>query len=270
MNIHAAFEEIDVIKANERRMERERRLAEEATQKNKGVVEEVEVVDGSSSQLDAGVSSSQPDVDMIEVVEVQEQVEDDQEMVENKEPHEPEFLIVGEPSEPVDVENILRRVEVIQRKRKAREVLLLEWKTDKFVLVGDAYPVPYNSKEVAKLLKFLDLKRKGRIARGEIVDEESDIEMFGDEDEEDEDKSDDKTDDKSDKDDKDNDDNDQGASRLLIRDPAVKEKVDELMNNEMNEQEDEVQNEASSSGKQAVDQVLLSNPTVIYLNAQQQ
>ncbi|XP_021975126.1 glutamic acid-rich protein-like [Helianthus annuus] len=270
MNIHAAFEEIDVIKANERRMERERRLAEEVTQKNKGVVEEVEVVDGFSSQLDVGGSSSYPDTEMIEVVEIQEQevVEDDQEMVEAEEPHEPEFLIVGEPSEPVDVENILRRVEVIQRKRKAREVLLIEWKTDKFVLVGDAYPVPYNSKEVAKLMKFFDLKRKGKIARGEIVDEESDIEIFGDEDEEDEDKDDDKDDDKpDDKDDKDDDDNDQGASGLLIRDPAVQEKVDELMNNEINELEDEVQNEASSSGKQPIDQVLLSNPTVIYLNA---
>ncbi|XP_022023446.1 uncharacterized protein LOC110923693 [Helianthus annuus] len=60
MNIHAAFEEVDVIKANERRMERERRLAEEATQKNKGVAEEVEVVDASSSQPDVGGSSSQP------------------------------------------------------------------------------------------------------------------------------------------------------------------------------------------------------------------
>ncbi|XP_022019311.1 glutamic acid-rich protein-like [Helianthus annuus] len=192
MNIHAAFDEIDVIKANERRMERERRVAEEANQKNKGVVEEVE-----------------PDVEMIEVVEIQEQVEDDQEIVDAEEPHEPEFLVV----------------------------------------------------EVTKLLKFLDRKRKGKIARGEIVDEESDIEMFGDdeeededeedEDKEDEDKSDDKDDDKSDKDD---DDNDQGASGLLIRDPAVQEKVDDLVNNEINEQEDEDQNEASSSGKQPVDQ----------------
>ncbi|MFS8019457.1 hypothetical protein Hanom_Chr15g01404011 [Helianthus anomalus] len=213
INIHAAFEEVDVIKANERRMERERRLAEEVTQKNKGVFEEVEVVDGSSSQVDAGGSSSQQDIEMTEVVEVQEQevVEDDQEMVEAEEPHETEFLIVGEPSEPIDVENILRKVKVIQRKRKAREVLLIEWKTDKFVLVGDAYPVPYNSKEVAKLMKLFDLKRKGRIARGEIIDEESDIEMFGDEDEEDEDKSDDKGDDKTDdKDGKDDDDDDQG------------------------------------------------------------
>ncbi|MFS7966350.1 hypothetical protein Hanom_Chr09g00772741 [Helianthus anomalus] len=202
MIIHAAFEEIDVIKANERRMERERCLLKKQIRRIKAC------------------SSSQQHAEMTEVVEVQEQVEDDQEMVKAEEPHEPEFLIVGEPSEPVDVENIIRRVEVIQRKRKVREVLLLEWKTDKFVLVGN--------------------------------------------------KSDDKADDKSDKDDKDDDDSDQGASRLLIKDPAVQEKVDELMNNEIIEQEDEVQNEASSFGKQPVDQVLLSNPTVIYLNAQQQ
>ncbi|XP_021974752.1 troponin T, skeletal muscle-like [Helianthus annuus] len=228
LNIHVAFDEIDVIRANERRLERERQMAEEANLKNKGVVEEVEIVDASSSQPDVGGSSSQPDIEMIEVVENQEQevVEDDQVMVEaeDEEPHEPEYLIVGEPIEPIIVENVLRRVEIIQRRRRAREVLLLEYTTDKFVLVGDAYPVPYNSKEVAKLLKFLDRKRKGRIARGEIVDEESDIEMFGDEeeededkeDEEDEDKSDDKDDHKSDKDDKDDDDNDQGASGLLI------------------------------------------------------
>ncbi|MFS7919051.1 hypothetical protein Hanom_Chr03g00208371 [Helianthus anomalus] len=154
------------------------------------------------------------------------------------------------------MDNILRRIEVIQRKRKAREVLPIEWKTDKVVLVGDAYPVPYNSKEVAKLMKFFDLKRKGKIAGGEIVDEESDIELFGDEDEEDEDKIDDKGDDKpDDKDGKDDDSNDQGASGLLIRDPAVQEKIDQLMNDEINEQEDEGQNEASSSREQPVDQV---------------
>ncbi|KAJ0570482.1 hypothetical protein HanHA300_Chr05g0178491 [Helianthus annuus] len=282
LNIHAAFDEIDVIRAYERRLEGKRQMAEEANLKNKGIVEEVEVVDASSSQPDVGGSSSQPDVEIIEVVEEQEQevVEDDQEMVEAEaeEPNEPEYLIIGEPIEPIIVENVLRRVEIIQRRRRAREVLLLEYTTDKFVLVGNAYPVPYNSKEVAKLLKFLDRKRKGRIARGEIVDEESDIEMFGDEEEEDEDKedeenedkSDDKDDDKSDKDDKDDDDNDQGASGLLIRDPNVQERVDELMNNEINEQEDEVEYEASSSGKQPVDQVLLSNPTVIYLSGKQQ
>ncbi|XP_022040136.1 glutamic acid-rich protein-like [Helianthus annuus] len=248
MNIHAAFDEIDVIRANERRLERERQMAEEANLKNKGVVEEVEIVDASSIQPNVGGSSSQPDIEMIEVVEVQEQevVKDDQEMVEaeDEEPHEPEYLIVGEPIEPIIVENVLRRVEIIQRRRRAREVLLLE---------------------------------KGRIARGEIVDEDSDKELFGDdevedeeEEKEDEDKTDDKDDDKSNKDDKDNDDNDQGASGLLIREPNVQERVEELMNNEINEQEDEVEYEASSSGKQSVDQVLLSNPTVIYLSGKQQ
>ncbi|MFS7943558.1 hypothetical protein Hanom_Chr06g00501651 [Helianthus anomalus] len=80
MNIHAAFDEIDVIKANERRMECERQLAEEANQKNKGVVVEVEIIDGSSSQPDVGGSSSQPDIEMIKVVDEQEQevVADDQ------------------------------------------------------------------------------------------------------------------------------------------------------------------------------------------------
>ncbi|XP_022039967.1 troponin T, skeletal muscle-like [Helianthus annuus] len=282
LNIHAAFDEIDVIRANERRLERERQMAEEANLKNKGIAEGIEVVDASSSQPDVIGSFSQPDVDMVEVQE-QEVVEDDligvvendQEMVEAEaeEPHEPVYLIVGEPVEPIIAENVLRRVEIIQRRRRAREVLLLEYTTDKFLLVGNAYSVPYSGKEVAKLTRFFDLKRKGRIARGEIVDEESDIEMFGDEYEEDEeednDKKDDKADDKSDKDDKDDDDNDQGASGLLINDPAVQDKVNELMNNEVNEQEDEVEFEASSSGKQHVDQVLLSNPTVIYLSGNQ-
>ncbi|XP_021979245.1 eukaryotic translation initiation factor 5B-like [Helianthus annuus] len=258
MNIHAAFEEIEVRKANERRMELERRLAEEATQKNKGVIDETHVASGSSSQPEIGGSSSQPDIEMVEAEEVQE----------------PDYMIVGESSEPVDIDNIFRRVEVIQRKRKAREVLLLEWKTQQFVLVGDAYLVPYNAKEVARLLKIFKLKRKGKIARGEIVDEDSDEELFGDEEEEEEDNGDDQMDDKpddgSDKDDKGDDDNDQGASGLLVKDPIVQERIEELLNDEINEQEDDVQNEASSSGKQHADQVLLSNPTVIYLNVPQE
>ncbi|MFS7966307.1 hypothetical protein Hanom_Chr09g00772301 [Helianthus anomalus] len=64
LNIHAVFDEIDVIKASERRLERERQLAEEANLKNKGIAEEVEIVDASLSQPDMGGSSSQPDVEM--------------------------------------------------------------------------------------------------------------------------------------------------------------------------------------------------------------
>ncbi|MFS7915073.1 hypothetical protein Hanom_Chr02g00161051 [Helianthus anomalus] len=174
-----------------------------------------------------GGSSSQPDVEMIEVQE-QEIAENDQVMVEaeDEEVHEPEYLMIGEPIEPIIPENVLRNVEIIQRRRRARELLLLEYTTDKFVLVGNAYPVPYNAKEVAKLMRFFDLKRKGRIARGEILDKESDDELFGDEEEEDEeedddDKKDDKADDNLNKDNKHDDDNDQGASGLLINDPSV-------------------------------------------------
>ncbi|MFS8007831.1 hypothetical protein Hanom_Chr14g01265581 [Helianthus anomalus] len=81
---------------------------------------------------------------------------------------------------------------------------------------------------------------------------------------------DDKKDDKpDDKDDKGDDDSDQGTSRLLIGNPNVEE-TEELMNDEIKEQEDDSQNEASSFGKQHADQVFLSNPTIIYLNAQQE
>ncbi|MFS7919178.1 hypothetical protein Hanom_Chr03g00209741 [Helianthus anomalus] len=106
---------------------------------------------------------------MIEVVEEQEQkvVEDDQEMVvaEDEEPHEPEYLIVGEPIEPLIAENVLRRVEVIQRRRRAREVLLLEWRTTQFVLVGNAYPVPYSGQVVARQMKVDERRKQANIAR---------------------------------------------------------------------------------------------------------
>ncbi|XP_022024238.1 trichohyalin-like [Helianthus annuus] len=277
MDVHAAFNEIEVKRAEERRLERERRLVEEATQKNKGVIDDTQEAGGSSSQPDIGGSSSQQDIEMVEVVEIHEQeiAEDEQEMVEAEEVQEPDFMIVGESSKPIDIDNILRRVDVIQRKRKAREVLLLEWKTQQFVLVGNAYPVPYNVQEVAREMKVKERRRKANKARGEVVEDDSDVELFGeDEAEEDEDnvddQMDDKLDDNNDKDDKGDDDNDQGASGLLVKDPIVQERIEELLNDEINEQEDDVQNEASSSGKQHVDQVLLSNPTIIYLNVQQE
>ncbi|XP_022040376.1 aspartic acid-rich protein-like [Helianthus annuus] len=133
------------------------------------------------------------DVQEQHVDEIQEQVMEDviDEQVQN-------FMMIGESSEPFDVNNVLRRVAVIQRKRKAREVLLLEWKMKQFVLVGDARLVPYSVKEIARQMKIKERRRKARIARGEIVDDDSDIELFGDDEEEDEDDNDDKKDDKPD------------------------------------------------------------------------
>ncbi|MFS7978328.1 hypothetical protein Hanom_Chr10g00914231 [Helianthus anomalus] len=271
MDVQAAFNEIEVKRAEERRLERERRLAEEATQRNKGVIDYTQEAGGSSSQTEIGGSSNQQDTEMAEVVEVQEQaivevvdvqeqeiVEGDEVMVEAEDIQEPDFMVVGEPSEPLDVENLLKKVTAIQRKRKAREVLLLEWKIDKFVLVGDAHPVPYNVEEVAREMKVKERRRKAKKTRGELVDGDSDLELFGEDEEEnedDDDEKDDKHDDSSDKDDKGDDDNDQGASGLLVRDPIAQERIEKLLNDETNEQEDDVQNEASSSGKQHADQV---------------
>ncbi|MFS7927025.1 hypothetical protein Hanom_Chr04g00304071 [Helianthus anomalus] len=155
MDIHVAFNEIEVKRVEERRIERERRLAEEATQKNKSVIEDTQETGGSSSQPEeGGGSSNQEDIEMIEVENVQEQdVENVQEQVDQ------DFMIVGESSEPFDVNNVLRRVAVIQRKRKAREVLLLEWKTNQFVLVGDASSVPYSAKEIARHMKIKERRR---------------------------------------------------------------------------------------------------------------
>ncbi|KAJ0778173.1 putative transcription factor bZIP family [Helianthus annuus] len=79
LNIHEAFDQVDVLRANERRQERERQMAEEANLKNKGIVEEVEIVGASVSQPDMGGSSLQPDVEMIDIQEI---AENDEEMVE--------------------------------------------------------------------------------------------------------------------------------------------------------------------------------------------
>ncbi|XP_021974741.1 claspin-like [Helianthus annuus] len=56
LDVHATFNEIEVKRAEERRLERERRLAEEATQKNKGVIDDTQEAGGSSSQPDIGGS----------------------------------------------------------------------------------------------------------------------------------------------------------------------------------------------------------------------
>ncbi|XP_021995588.1 FK506-binding protein 3-like [Helianthus annuus] len=228
--VHAAFNEIEVKRAEERKTERERRLAEEATRRRKSIIEETQ---------EAGGSSGQVDVEMVEA-----------------EADPLGFVLVGESSESLDLNDILHRVQVLQKKRKAREVLMLKWKdeeeveeeTPNFILVGKASSVPYSIKEIVRQIKVKERRREAKIARGEIVDDDSDIEWFGDE-EEDEDNN-DNDDDKSDKkDDKDNkkDDDDQGASGLL---------------------EDDLHHEASTSGKQHADQVFLTNPTVILLHAQ--
>ncbi|MFS7977063.1 hypothetical protein Hanom_Chr10g00899781 [Helianthus anomalus] len=48
---------------------------------------------------------------------------------------------------------------------------------------------------------------------------------------------------------------------------SVQHKIDDFLNDEINEQEEDQQQESSSSGKKHADQVFLTLPTVIYLNA---
>ncbi|MFS7934779.1 hypothetical protein Hanom_Chr05g00395691 [Helianthus anomalus] len=54
---------------------------------------------------------------------------------------------------------------------------------------------------------------------------------------------------------------------MLIVMPSVQKSLDDFLNDEINEQEEDQHQESSSSGKQHADQVFLTQPTVIYLNA---
>ncbi|MFS7987660.1 hypothetical protein Hanom_Chr11g01025501 [Helianthus anomalus] len=233
-DVHAAFNETEVKRVEERRIQRERELAQEATQRRKAVVVDAE----------AGTSSSVADAEMTEV-----------------EADLLDFVLVGESSESLDLTNILHRVHVLQKKKKAREVLMLEWKKEEveeekpnFILIGKASSVPYNIKQIVRQIK--------------IIEDDSDKELFGDEEEDEDDNDvDNKSDKKDDEDDKKNDD-DRGSSGLPVENPNVQQRIEEFLNDEINKQEDDLHHEASTSGKQHVDQVILTNPTVIYLNAQ--
>ncbi|MFS7976569.1 hypothetical protein Hanom_Chr10g00893991 [Helianthus anomalus] len=111
IDVHSVFNNIEIKKVEERRVERERRLAEEATQKKKSVIIEIQEAGGSSSQVDA---------EMVDVEDVQTQG----------------FVLVGESSPSLNYDDIIRRVLVEQRRRKAKEPekLLLKWKEEEMVI----------------------------------------------------------------------------------------------------------------------------------------
>ncbi|KAJ0599297.1 hypothetical protein HanIR_Chr03g0103291 [Helianthus annuus] len=226
IDVDAAFNEIEVKRAEDRRVERERELVQEATERRKGLVVDTEEILGSSSQPEAGGSSSQVDVEMVEA-----------------EADPQGFMLVGESSESLDLNDILYRVHVLQKKKKTREMLMLKWKdeaeveeeTQNFVLIGKPSSVPYSIKEIVRQIKVKERRRKFKIARGEIVDDDSDKELFGDEEgDEDDNDDDDKSDQEDDKDDK-NDDDYQGASGILIENPNVQQRIEEFLNDEINE-----------------------------------
>ncbi|MFS8024716.1 hypothetical protein Hanom_Chr16g01466661 [Helianthus anomalus] len=171
IDVHSVFNSIEINKAEERRVERERRLAEEATQRKKSVIVETQ---------EAGGSSSQADIEMVDVEDVQAQG----------------FVLVGESSSSLNYNDIIRRVLVEQRRRKAKEPenLLLKWK-------------------------------EGEMVVEEEEKEDEGIDFWMDEI--------DNYDPANDKDD----DDDQGTSGLLIVNPSIQQKIEDFLNNEINEQE---------------------------------
>ncbi|KAJ0618593.1 hypothetical protein HanHA89_Chr02g0055181 [Helianthus annuus] len=206
IDVHSVFNNIEIKRAEERRIERERRLAEEATQIRKGLVVDTEETLGSSSQPAAGGSSSQADVEMVDA-----EIDQDQ------------GILVGESSPSLNFNDIFRRVLAEQRRKKAKEqkVLLLHWKDEEKV----EEEVDEEEKFDDDLYEYIDNYPEG------------------------------------------NDDDDQGLSGLLIVNPNVQQKIEDFMNDEINEQEEDYQQDSFSSGKQHVDQVFLTQPTAIYLHA---
>ncbi|MFS8006758.1 hypothetical protein Hanom_Chr14g01252931 [Helianthus anomalus] len=107
IDVHAAFNDLEVRRAEKRRIERERRLAKEATQRRKSVIEEVQ---------EAGGSSSQVDIEMVDA-----------------EADPLGFVLVGESSESLDLFYILHQVYVLQKKKKSKEVMFLKWREEEEV-----------------------------------------------------------------------------------------------------------------------------------------
>ncbi|MFS7896151.1 hypothetical protein Hanom_Chr00s004185g01719781 [Helianthus anomalus] len=66
IDVHATFNDIEVKRAKERRIQRERELAQDGTRRRKEVVVETEETLGSSSQPEASGSSSLVDEEMVE------------------------------------------------------------------------------------------------------------------------------------------------------------------------------------------------------------
>ncbi|MFS7954771.1 hypothetical protein Hanom_Chr07g00634451 [Helianthus anomalus] len=140
-----------------------------------------------------------------------------------------------------------------------------------FVLVGEATPLSYSFGDIIRLVQVEQRKRKAREPEVKLIrwkEEEKVIEEDEEIDEELEDvldavdNYDPSLDDFIDKDD---DDEDQGSTGLIVI-PSIQQSFDDFMNDEINEQEEDQHQESSSSGVHA-DQVFLTQPTVIYLNA---
>ncbi|MFS7952799.1 hypothetical protein Hanom_Chr07g00611131 [Helianthus anomalus] len=170
INVHTIYNNNEIKRVEERRIERERRLAEEETQRKKAVIIETQETGGSSSEAD------------VEMVDAE---------VDPK-----GFVLVGESSTlSYNFDDIVRRVQVAQRKKKSKEqkVLLLRWKEEEKVEEKEDHEMDFWMNEI------------------------------------------DNYDPVNDKDD----DEDQGSSRFLIVNPSVQQKIEDFLNDEINEQEED-------------------------------
>ncbi|MFS8023863.1 hypothetical protein Hanom_Chr16g01456511 [Helianthus anomalus] len=174
INGQSIYNNIDIQMVEERRAQREKELVEAATQKKKELIVE---------RKEAGGSSSQPDVEMVDAKVDQVQG----------------FVLVGEATSlPYRFDDIIRLVQVEQRKRKAKEpeVLLLRWKEEE--------------KEEEKI-EDEELER--------ILEDVENYDPSWDNYEEDDD--------------------DQGSTGLVIVNPSVQQKIDDFLNDELNENEED-------------------------------
>ncbi|MFS7936741.1 hypothetical protein Hanom_Chr05g00419341 [Helianthus anomalus] len=191
-NVQSIYNNLEIQRVEERRAQREKELVEATTQRKKEVITETQ---------EAGGSSSQADVEMVDA-----------------EVDPKGFVLVGD-SIPLsyNFDEIIRRVQVEQRKRKAEEteVLLLRWKEEEKV-------VEEEEKEDEELKDIFDDIDHYNPSWNDFIDKE--------------------------------DDDDQGSTWLLIVNPSVQQKIDDFMNNEINEQEEDHHQESSSFGKKHVDQ----------------
>ncbi|KAJ0539938.1 hypothetical protein HanRHA438_Chr08g0366301 [Helianthus annuus] len=118
INVQSIYNNLEIQRFKERRAQREKELAEEATKKKKELIVETQEAGGSSSQPEV-------DVDMVDaVVNEKEHMDVDPQQ---------SFILVGEATSlSYSFDDIIRLVQVEQRKWKAKEpkVMLLRYKEE--------------------------------------------------------------------------------------------------------------------------------------------
>ncbi|KAJ0770131.1 putative transcription factor bZIP family [Helianthus annuus] len=206
INVQAVCNDLEIQRVEQRRIQREKELDEEATQKKKSVVVDSEEILGSSSQ------QVQPEAESIDVEMTEAEVNTSE--VDPKQG----FVLVGESfSLPYSLKEVIRLVKVDQRKRRVR-------------------------KSDTKLLCYKEEKDDHEEEEEEKLDDEELKKLFDDIDNNDPEN--------------DNDDNDdQEATGLLVVKPTTQYSLDDFQNDQLNDQQDDQQQESSSSGKQHADQV---------------